>query len=66
MNKREGKVFLSLTSPPPQFATLDQVIRSLLAQMVKASKIVLLLAEKEFPERGRSLPSALVATVWRV
>ena len=61
MNNTTPKVIISLTSYPPRIKTVDQVIRSLLAQTVKPWKIVLWLAEEEFPEREELLPVELVA-----
>lgn len=61
MNDTTPKVIISLTSYPPRIKTVNQVIRSLLAQTVKPWKIVLWLAEEEFPEREKSLPLELVA-----
>ena len=60
MNHTMTKVIISLTSYPPRIKTVNQVIKSLLAQTVKPWKIVLWLAEEEFPEREKSLPSELV------
>ncbi len=54
-------VIISLTSYPPRIGTVDQVIRSLLAQTVKPWKIVLWLAREEFPGGEASLPVELVA-----
>ena len=61
MNSEEPKIIISLTSYPPRIKTVDKVIKSLLAQTVRPWKIVLWLAEDEFPSREESLPSELVA-----
>lgn len=60
MNSESTKVIVSLTSYPPRIKTVDQVIRSLLAQTVKPWKIILWLANKEFSEGETSLPAGLV------
>ena len=61
MNQQPTRIVISLTSYPPRIRTVHLVIESLLAQTVKPWKIVLWLAEEEFPEREQSLPSELVS-----
>ncbi len=61
MSSEIPKVIISLTSYPPRIKTVNQVIKSLLAQTVKPWKIVLWLAEEEFPEREKTLPVELVS-----
>ena len=61
MNTDLQKVIISLTSYPPRIKTVNKVIKSLLAQTVKPWKIVLWLADEEFPRREESLPAELIA-----
>ncbi|MBQ7178848.1 MAG: hypothetical protein IJS08_15640 [Victivallales bacterium] len=61
MNTQAQSVIISLTSYPPRIKTVDKVIKSLLSQTIQPWKIVLWLAEEEFPEREKSLPGELVA-----
>ena len=44
-------VIVSLTSWPPRIASLPPVIDSLLQQTVPADRIILWLAEAQFPQR---------------
>jgi len=61
MKSEVAKIVISLTSYPPRIKTVNLVIKSLLNQTVMPWKIVLWLAEEEFPEREASLPAELVA-----
>ncbi len=56
----EPQVVVSLTSYPPRIEAVEQVVKSLLAQTIRPWKIVLWLANKEFPGGETSLPAGLV------
>lgn len=58
---REMNEFIvSLTSYPKRISTVHITIRSILAQSVKASKVVLWLTEDEFPKKEEELPKELL------
>jgi len=54
------KLIISLTSYPARINTVNQVIESLLNQTVQADKIILWLAEEEFPNKEADLPQELL------
>ncbi len=60
MNNDTPNVIISLTSFPLRIKTVDQVIRSLLAQTIRPWKIVLWLTHEEFPDGDRDLPESLL------
>lgn len=55
------KVFVNLTSFPARIKTVDQVIRSLQKQTIRVDKIVLWLAETQFPDH--KLPDSLTRLI---
>lgn len=59
--RRRPKVIVSLTSFPARIPTLHVCVDSLLSQSLKPDKVLLWLAEEEFPGRERDLPSELLA-----
>ena len=56
-------VIVSLTSFPARIASVPAAVRSLLRQSVQPEKIVLWLAEEEFPGREAGLPGNLLELV---
>ena len=54
------RIIVSLTSFPARIGTVDQTIKSLLLQSKKPDKIVLWLAESQFPSREETLPKRLL------
>lgn len=59
--KPQERVILSLTTFPPRVPFISQCIESLLMQSLEADKIVLWLAETQFPNREKDLPLDLIA-----
>ena len=57
---RTKEIVLSLTSYPARTEKLSLCIRSLLKQYLKADKLVLWLAEEQYPGKERSLPKDLL------
>lgn len=55
------KTIISLTSYPARIDTVDQTIKSLLNQTLKADKVILWLAPEQFPNKEKDLPSQLLA-----
>ncbi len=55
------KIIVSLTSFPARINTVSLTIESLLAQTWKADRIVLWLANSQFPKKEQDLPEALLA-----
>lgn len=58
--KRLYHIVVSLTTYPGRIHTVDSVIKSLLMQKYKPNKIILWLAEEQFPNRENELPSELL------
>ena len=56
----KNKVIISLTSYPARIGTIHKVIKSLLNQTYKADKIVLWLADSQFPTKENELPQQLL------
>lgn len=63
--RRERPVVVALTSYPARIATAHQSIRSLFGQSRLPDKIVLYLAEQDFPNREADLPEPLTSMLWR-
>lgn len=55
------KVIVSLTSFPARIRTVSYTIESLLSQEYKPDKVVLWLAESQFPRKSKQLPRKLLA-----
>ncbi|MBQ9270837.1 MAG: glycosyltransferase family 8 protein [Alphaproteobacteria bacterium] len=53
-------VIISLTSYPARISTVNQTIVSLLTQTIKADKVILWLAEEQFPHKEADLPKELL------
>jgi glycosyltransferase involved in cell wall biosynthesis len=53
-------VIISLTSYPARIKTVHKTIETLLNQSHKANKIILWLAEEQFPNKAKDLPKELV------
>lgn len=49
--QREPQIIISLTSYPKRIKTVDRVVNSILHQTVKPDKIILWLAQEEFPDK---------------
>ena len=58
-----SKVIVSLTSYPARIGFIPSVLKTIYAQTQKPDKIVLWLAEEQFPKREEDLPSELVKEV---
>ena len=54
------EVIISLTSFPARIGCLPEVLDSLLRQTVRADRIILWLAEEQFPGREKDLPAGLM------
>ncbi len=54
------EIILSLTSYPDRISTVHQTINTLLTQHVQAQKIILWLAESQFPNKENDLPQNLL------
>lgn len=63
VRRKEGApaVTLSLTSYPARIQTVHQTVRSLLVQTYQADRLVLWLAEDEFPQKEVHLPKKLLS-----
>ncbi|MBQ3403605.1 MAG: hypothetical protein IJG65_09605 [Synergistaceae bacterium] len=55
------QLIVSLTTFPPRIRTVHITIRSLLMQDMKPNKIILWLAEDEFPGKNKDLPAELLS-----
>lgn len=55
------QIIISLTSFPGRIKTVNQTVETLLAQTWNADRIVLWLAESQFPKKERELPKKLLA-----
>jgi glycosyltransferase involved in cell wall biosynthesis len=60
LDSSKNELIVSLTSYPPRIGTAYQVIETLLRQTKKADRLILWLAESEFPDRERDLPPELL------
>lgn len=58
--KREKEIIISLTSFPPRIKHVKYTIQTLLNQTLKPDKIILWLAETEFPKKEKNLPKSLL------
>lgn len=54
------EVIISMASSPDRIANIAQILKTLLDQTQKADKIILWLAEHQFPNHESNLPEALV------
>lgn len=59
-NKKHN-IIVSLTSYPKRINTVSNVIQTILKQSLKADKIILYLAEDQFPNKEMDLPKKLLA-----
>ena len=60
--KKQNSI-VSLTSCPARIDTVNQTIESLLNQSVKANRVILWLAEEQFPNKEKDLPQQLLDLV---
>jgi glycosyltransferase involved in cell wall biosynthesis len=60
-----NELIVSLTSYPPRIGTAHQAIETLLRQTKKPDRLILWLAESEFPGKERDLPAELLNLVPR-
>ena len=58
---RKVRIVISLTSYPGRISTVHQTINTLLTQSEKPDRLVLWLAESQFPNREGDLPQSLLA-----
>ena len=56
----QPEVIISLTSWTARIETVDQAVKSLLNQSIKADKVILWLSEEEFPNKEKDLPASLL------
>ncbi|MBQ7633210.1 MAG: glycosyltransferase [Alphaproteobacteria bacterium] len=61
LKKYVAEIIVSLTSYPARIKTVHQTIYSLLTQSVKADKVILWLAEEQFPNKEKDLPQELLS-----
>lgn len=54
-----SELIVSLTSYPPRIQTVHKTIETILGQTLKADRVILWLAESEFPGGERDLPASL-------
>ena len=59
-NKRSPQIIVSLTSHPPRIGTTAISINTLLRQTLKPDRLILWLAESQFPNKEKDLPSKLL------
>lgn len=59
--KRHPELIVSLTSFPARIHTVEKTIRTLLSQTLKPDRVILWLAEEQFPNKENDLPRALIA-----
>ena len=57
----EGEIVVSLTSFPMRICTVHQTIESILCQTIKPTRVILWLADSQFPNREGDLPEQLLA-----
>lgn len=60
IKKSSPMLVVSLTSYPARINTVDQTIKSLLNQTIKAHKVILWLAPEQFPNKEKDLPQQLL------
>ena len=58
--ERKNPVIVSLTSHPPRIGEIHKCIESLLEQYFVPDKLILWLAEEQFPEKEKELPRKLL------
>lgn len=58
--KRSPQVIVSLTSHPPRIGTVAVAVNTLLRQTVKPDRLILWLAESQFPKKEEELPEDLL------
>ncbi len=63
MALRARKLIVSFTSFPPRIAGLTSVLESIYNQSRQADRVILWLAEEQFPQREAELPEELLAFV---
>lgn len=56
----DRELVVSLTSFPDRINTVHETIKSLLSQTLKPNRVVLWLAEEQFPQKERELPDTLL------
>ena len=56
----KSKIIVSLTSYPKRIKVVHNAIKSIIEQTMKADKIILWLAEEEFPNKEKDLPYELL------
>lgn len=61
MQRKPPELIVSLTSFPPRIKTVHKTIETLQDQTYQADRIILWLAEEEFPEKEKELPRELLA-----
>ena len=59
--KRSPELIVSLTSFPARINSVEKTIRTLLTQTLKPDRVILWLAEEQFPNKENDLPRALIA-----
>lgn len=59
--KRDTEIIVSLTTYPARISYIDSVIKTLLTQTVKPDRIILWLAEEQFPNKEQDLPGDLTS-----
>lgn len=59
-NNRNPKIILSLTTFPDRINTVSKTIKTLLNQTLKPDKVILWLAESQFPKKENELPQELL------
>ena len=59
-NKRTSQLIVSLTSYPPRIKTTAIAINTLLHQKVKPDRVILWLADSQFPQKEKELPPELL------
>lgn len=62
-NGKKPDIIVSLTSYPARIKTIHKVIESIKKQTLKPKKIILWLAEKQFPNKEKDLPKELLKHV---
>lgn len=53
-------IIVSLTSYPPRINTVNRTIKSLLLQRKKPCRVILWLADSQFPQKEKDLPASLI------
>lgn len=57
----KAQLIVSLTSYPARIETVNQTIKSILNQSIKADKVILWLAPEQFPNKEKDLPEQLLS-----